>query len=171
MSDRPMTRRRMLAYSVGTGAGLFLISSFVDHSAAPPYPSLVLPPGVPSLMAQRINNLHLRYGAIRTVGGVSAVRQRIISDLHGYRGFDEWLESVQNWIRFAGWADAADLLVDSAEIGGASVRRNAAALLAAIPSGLPMANGYAPRIVRLHKMETDPAASADWRDLRRQLGI
>ncbi len=84
---------------------------------------------------------------------------------------DEWLETIQNWIRLGGWVDAADLLVDAAEIGGDAVRRNSAAFLAAAPSPLPLANGYGPRIVRLHRAETDALIKADWTDLRRQLGI
>ena len=171
MSERPMTRRKMLGYSVATGAGLYLLGSSVDRSAAPPYPPLVLPAGYPTLMAQRLNNIHSRYSVIRNASGVPAVRQKIIADLHGYRGFDEWLESEVEWIDLVGWGDAADLMIDAAEIGGPSVRRNSAAFLAARTTPLLIANGYAPRIVRLHRAEVDPAAAADWKDLRKQLGI
>lgn len=171
MSERPITRRRMLAYSIGTGVGLYVLGSSVDRSAAPPYPPLVLPAGYPTLMAQRLNNIHNRYSVIRNASGVPAVRQRIIADLHGYRGFDEWLLSEIEWIDLVGWADAADLLVDAAEIGGLPVRRSAAAVLSGRPTPLLMTNGYAPRIVRLHRMEVDAGAIADWKDLRTQLGI
>ena len=171
MSERPITRRRMLAYSIGTGVGLYVLGSSVDRSAAPPYPPLVLPAGIPTLMAQRLNNIHSRYSVIRNTSGVPAVRQRIIADLHGYRGFDEWLISEVEWIDIAGWTDAADLMIDAAEIGGAPVRRNAAAYLSSRATPLLIANGYASRIVRLHKTETDAVAAADWVDLRKLLGI
>lgn len=171
MSERPITRRRMLAYSVGTGVGLYLLGSSVDRSAAPPYPPLVLPVPYAGLAGQRLQNLHGRYSAVRNALGVPAVRQRIIADIHGYRGFDEWIESIVEWIDLAGWGDAADLMIDAAEIGGSSVRRSAAALLTSRPTPLLMGNGYGPRIVRLHKTESDPTAIGDWKDLRRQLGI
>jgi hypothetical protein len=171
MTDTPMSRRRLLTYSVGTGVGLYLLGSFVDRSVAPPYPPLMLPSTYTGLTADRLRNLHRRYDAVRTAQGVPAVRQRIIADLHGYRGYEPWLEAVAEWIDLAGWADAADLLVDAAEIGGPGVRRNAAALLTSRATPLLVANSYGPRVVRLEQLETDPAAKSDWRDLRRTLGV
>jgi hypothetical protein len=171
MTDERMSRRRMIAYSVGAGAGLYVLGSMVDRSVAPPYPQLVLPSGLPALMVQRLQNLHSRYSALRVSGGVPAVRQRVLADLHGYRGYDQWLEAVVNWIRFGGWADTADLLIDAAEIGGDTVRRNAAVLLATTSTPLVTGALHGPRVVRLHKQETDAAAVADWKDLRRKLGV
>ncbi len=164
-------RTRMFAYSVAIGVGLYVLGSSTGRSVGPSYPPLELPVVFPALMTDRINNLHLRYSEIRTTRGVQAVRQQIIADLHGYRDFDAWIESIQNWIRFAGWSDAADLLIDSAEIGGQNVRRNAARILADNTTALPIQNGYASRIVRLHKAETDPDASAAWRTFRENIGI
>jgi hypothetical protein len=171
MTDERMSRRRMIVYSAGTGAGLYVLGSMVDRSAAPPYPRLAMPSGLPPLMVQGLQNLHARYSALRVSGGVPAVRQRVLADLHGYRGFDEWMCAVVEWIQLAGWADAADLMIDAAEIGGASVRRNAAAYLAARSTPLVVAALHGPRLVRLHKTESDASAAADWKDLRRTLGV
>jgi hypothetical protein len=171
MSEQRISRRRWIAYSAGIGAGLYVLGAFTDRSAAPPCAQLVLPPGLPTLTAQRLQNLHSRYSTLRAASGVAAVRQRIIADLHGYRGFDDWVSVIIDWIDLAGWNDAADLIVDAAELGGVVVRRNAAANLAGRKSALLIANGYQPRIIRLHKTETDPAAAADWALLRKSLGI
>jgi hypothetical protein len=171
MSESKSSRRRWLLYSVGTGIGLYLLGAATDRAAAPPYPQLSVPAGYPPRAAQRIQNLHARYSTLRTTGGVPAVRQRIIADLHGFRGYEEWLEAVVEWIQLAGWNDAADLLIDAAEIGGPSVRQNAAALLAGRATSLLATNGYGPRVVRLHQTEADAAAKDDWRALRRLLGV
>lgn len=103
--------------------------------------------------------------------GVTGVRGRVLGDIRTFRNSAEWLEAIQQWIQFGGWADTADLLIDAAEIGPDDVRRTSAAVLAARPTPLLATNGYGPRIVRLHARETDAIARADWTDLRRRLGI
>lgn len=172
MSDRMLSRRRFFTFAAGIAVGGAAIGALLrTRDVAPPYPPLVIPSGFDPKLVERLRRLHQRYDKLRTIQGVAAVRQRILFDVHQLAPYDNWMIAIIHWIRVAGWTDAADLLIDAAEFGDASVRRNVAAILASFTTPLLMANGCGPRIIRLHTSETDAAARDDWRDLRKQLGI
>jgi hypothetical protein len=164
------SRRGFLIWLGGLGAataGVF----FATRSEAAPYPPLRIPAGMVGDMRTRLGNLHARYSGIRASSGVTGVRRALVSDIGLLHFSDEWLAAIVRWIHAAGYADAADLMIDAAEVGGKAVRVSAATYLAESPSPLLMANGYAPRIIALHQQETEALAAENWKDLRRQLGI
>lgn len=174
-SETPLTRRGWLA-AIGGCAGVGAVAGFAAKmltrgSLGTPLPPLVLPPNVGGLTATRLQGLHARYSALRAARGVAAMRAKIVADLRSFAGHQEWQEIITAWVELGGWADAADLLIDASEIADVQVRRSAAAVLSTRPTGLLLANGCGPRIIRLAQLEVDPLAAEYWRDLRRMLGI
>ncbi len=166
-----MTRRVATALLIALGVVSYMVFSFGEEVVAPPVPRIILPPDFPTLARERLVKIDDRFARIREIGGVQAVRQAIIQDIASFQKLEEFHMFLIEWIDIAGWDDYADLMVDVAESGTTAVRRNAAALLSSRPTPLLLRNAYGPRIIRLHLSESDPGATADWKDLRAMLGI
>jgi hypothetical protein len=160
--------RALFGIGVTAAAGAAGYGYFARGASLPP---LSLPAGLGSLATTRLQRLHSRYDAAFVSGGAAALRTAVGKDLVGFRGFDAWQEIVVDWIDLAGWAHAADLMIDAAEVGGVDLRRTVASTLATRPTPLVVAATHGPRIVRLHRAETDAMARTYWSDLRRVLGI
>lgn len=174
MSDNePTSRRRFIAECAALG-GVAVGAIWWNRQAdtvAPPYPAIVIPAGTHPLLRKRLENLHSRYSAVLTTGGVPAVRARLTNDIRSFAQADDWLTSIIEWINIAGWNDAADLLIDIAEIGDNAVRVTASTYLSAKTTPLVTAAVHGRRVVRLYKSETEPIALESWRDIRTRLGV
>jgi hypothetical protein len=171
-SDAGWSRRRWLAAFCGLAAVTATARLAYPHVVrGANLPPLVLPSGLPSLLAQRVKGFHTRYDATFAAHGSTAMRTQIAGDILRFRGQDAWLDALQNWIEFGGWAHAADLSINVAETGGVDVRRQSGKTLLTVPTGLIGATSHGSRIIALHRAETDPTATTYWRELRRRLGI
>lgn len=164
-----MRRRIVFIASIAVGVCLYIYSAPDGKVVAPPVPTTLIPPDYPPIAREKLVKLDERYGRIKMLGGVAAVRQAILDDAVSFQKLEEFQMFVLEWIDIAGWDDYADLMVAVAETGTANIRRNAAALLSGRPTPLLRQNGCESRIVRLHISETDPAAAADWKDRSRMV--
>jgi hypothetical protein len=166
----PRRRVRLAATAIGMvlAAGLaFRIAAEKDRAPT----TLNLPPSVPPVIALRLQALHARYDAIAVDSGVPAMRARILSDINGFRGHDEWLDAIAQWIARVGWHEAADFCVDIAEIGGSNVKRSCVSMLASMHTPLVVPTNHGPRIRKLSANETDPATLDYIGQIRRRLGV
>jgi hypothetical protein len=175
MEDRPPISRRRLIFGLsGLAVATAITHTLVHRRENKPanfYAPLVLSPAVPPLTQKRLQALHGRYDAVAAASGVPAMRARILADIRGFRGHDEWLDAIHDWIQRVGWMDAADLCIDVAEIAGMNIRRNCAASLSQFGTPLLSSSLHGSRIVRLHMSESDGAARSYWGDLRARLGV
>jgi hypothetical protein len=152
-------------------SGLTAATYFATHSAAAAYPPVVVPAGTPTELATRIVNLHRTYDAAKRAGGVVGLRTKVASDIATLSFSPEWLTSIMRWIVLAGWNDAADLLINIAEVGGATERISASAYLSSKSTPLLTAASHGTRLIALHTHETEPLAKASWSVLRKQLRV
>jgi hypothetical protein len=167
---QPLSRRRFLAGAAVLGATA-ASALFWNDVQATAYPPIQVPAEFTPLLAQRVRGLHAVYDKAKLTGGLLGLRAKIRSDLRTFTVSEPWMEAVVRWIDVAGWADASDLLVDAAERGTADVRRTCAVLLIDRVSPLLVPNGYGPRLVKLHRSETDPSVAAELLAARRVYGV
>lgn len=171
-SDAGWSRRRWLTAFCGLAAVTATARLAYPHAVrGANLPPLALPNGLHPLLVQRLKGFHARYDAVFAAQGSVGLKAAVAADVMRLRGQDLWLDALLNWIRLGGWAQVAETSINVAEVGGADVRRAAAAALA---SGVPpavTAAVHGSRIIALHRAETDPLARNYWTEVRRQLGI
>lgn len=176
MPDGPTApRQRLLSW-----LGVIIVAVFAAHrgfrSDAPPYtpiggPPIVIPDDTQPDLASMLRELHGRYNASKASGGTTGLRFLISRDLKRLANSEEGLSLIVAWIDLAGWDDAADLLIEAADVGSPAIRISCAALVMSRSTDLLTAGKHGPRIVRLHMTETEPLAKEYWLEVRRRLGV